>query len=66
MSAVCLIIAATSENFFINTSMGNSHWPRCFHYVVKLILFISYGIVFFSFYFIFLILCLEGKPFFFE
>ena len=35
--------------------MGNFHLPRCFDYVVKLIFFFGYGIVTFSFHFIFLI-----------
>ena len=57
MSAVCLIIAATGLYFFINTSVGNFHLPRYFHYDVKHIFFFGYGIVTFSFYFIFLIFC---------
>ena len=35
MSAVCLIIAATGKDFFVNTFMGNFHLPRCFNFVVK-------------------------------
>ena len=32
-------LAAIVYYFFINTSMGNFHLPRCFHYVVQFIFF---------------------------
>ena len=41
----------------MNTSMENFHLPSCLDYVVKLTFFFGYGIVTFSFYFIFLIFC---------
>ena len=34
-----MIIAATGEYFFINTTTENFHLPRCFHFVVKFIFF---------------------------
>ena len=51
-----MIIAATGEYFFINTSMGNFHLPRCFHFVVKFIFFRSRH-CYFLILFYFLILC---------
>ena len=59
-----MIIAATGKYFFINTSMGNFHLPKCFHFVVKFFFF-GCDIVTFSFYFIFLIFCVFKVSLFF-
>ena len=48
----------------IRTSMENFRLPRCFHYVVKF--FFSVTTLLLSHFIFFNLLCLYGKPIFFE
>ena len=52
-----MIIAATDKYFYINTSMGNFHLPRCFHFVVKFIFFLVTTLLLSHFILFFNLLC---------